>query len=157
MNTSIIKRNNTLEDLLKHWNHNEPSNIGLGRLSRKLNDEGIYLLSKTGGRQDLALFNITTTTSINDEVLEQNAGGMNQLSFETNGINYRGFDFSLIKAYVAKWVESNKEELHIQLHYLNWFNSIEIVNFTLEETIKILESYKYNEDVAKVLFNNLIY
>ena len=107
--------------------------------------------------KDLALFNITTTTSINGDVLEQNAGNMIQLSFEPSGINYRGFDSSLIKAYVAKWVESNKEELHIQLHYLNWLNAVEIVNLTLEETIKILESYKYNEEEAKVLFNNLIY
>lgn len=156
MNTSLIKRNNTLEDLLKHWNHNNPSNIGMGRLSRKLNDEGIYLLSKTGGRQDLALFNITTSLIINGEIIE-NKQASTQLSFEPFGINYRGFDSSLIKAYVAKWVESNKEELHIQLHYLNWLNSVEIVNLTLEETIKILESYKYNQSEAEELFNKLTY
>jgi hypothetical protein len=156
MNTSIIKRNDTLEQLLKHWNHNNPSNIGMGRLSRKLNDEGIYLISKTGGRQDLTLFNISTSLIINGEIIKNERAGT-QLSFEPTGINYRDFDSSLIKAYVAEWVEFHKEEIYIQLHYLNWFNSIEIVNFTLEETIKILESYKYNQEVAEVLFKNLSY
>lgn len=154
--TTVIKRNDTLNEVLKHWNHNNPSCIGLGRLSRELNNDGIYIINKTWGRQDLALFNITTTASINGDILGSGSN-TKQLSFEPSGIDYRSCDSSLIKAYVANWVETNKAELHIQIHYLNWLNNIEIKNLTLEETIKVLESYQYNQQEAELLFNNLTY
>lgn len=154
--TSLIKRNDTLEQLLKYWNHNNPSNIRMGRLSRKLNDDGIYTISKTWGRRDLALFNIKTSLTINDDIIDTDKSST-QLSFKPTGIIYYGNDSSMIKSYVANWVETNKDELHIQVHYLNWLNNVEIVNLTLEETIKVLESYKYNQEKAEVLFNALSY
>lgn len=155
--TNLIKRNDTLEKVLKYWNHNNPSNIGIGRLSRKINADGIYVISKTYGREDLALFNIEKKITINGELLDNRMLYSTQLSFEPNGVNYHNYDFPLIKTYIANWVETNKDELHIQLHYLNWFNTVEIKDLTLEETIKVLESYKYDETEAKLLFENLVY
>lgn len=153
--TTVIKRNNTLEDLLKYWNHNNPSVIGIGRLSRKLNDQGIYLITKTKGRQDLALFNVKNTVTINGETVTNESC---QLSLEPYGISRsRKVDYELIKPYITNWIQSNEEELCIQLHYLDWFNNVEIKNLTIEEVIKVLEPYEHNQEEAKLLFNNLDY
>lgn len=153
--TTVIKRNNTLEDLLKYWNHNDPSVIGMGRLSRKLNDQGIYLITKTEGRQDLALFNINTTITVNGEVLG-NKEKRQQLSLEPYGLS-RSFkeQNDSVKLYIYNWIQTNKEELCIQLHYLNWFNKVEIKNLTVQEVIEVLKSYQYDQEEAEDLFNKI--
>lgn len=152
--TTVIKRNDTLQEVLKYWNHNEPSNIGLGRLSRKLNDKGIYVIYKTMGRKDLALFNVTTSTTINEEKIEDDNV---QLSLEFSGVKYRNISNNGVKIYIRNWINSNKKEICIQLHYIKWFDNVEIKDLTLQETIKVLESYQYNQLEAEELFNNLTY
>lgn len=152
---SIIKRNNTLPDLLKYWSHNNPSNIGVGRLSRKINNEGVYLISKTGGREDLASFNVKSSIIIDGvEICEEKSV---QLSFGPHGVYYNVNTPATVKQYIAKWVKENKSEICIQIHFLKWFNNVEIKDNTLEETISILESYSYNEEEADVLFSELVY
>lgn len=155
--TTVIKRNDVLESILKYWNHNDHSNIGIGRLSRKINSEGVYLINKNEGRQDLALFNVKTAITINGEVIAQQGNNV-QLSLEPYGISRsRALDYGVIRPYIVKWVESNKEELCIQLHFLNWFNKVEIKDLTVGKTIEILNSYSYNQEEAESLFNELDY
>jgi hypothetical protein len=153
--TNLIKRNDDLKELIIYWNHNNPSNIGLGRLTRVLGEDGIYRISKTGGRKDLALFNVRTSITINNS--SPLGDSRNQLSLEPEGVRYRTDTPECVKRYIKDWVERNRTEICIQLHYLDWLERIEIKNSTLEETICILESYNYDEKEANVLFSKLSY
>ena len=153
---TVIKRNDTLESLLKYWNHNNPSFIGIGRLTRKLNDDSIYIINKTYGRKDLALFNINTATIVSGEIVESKR--QEQVSLEPRGLSHNFKEQNAAtKLYISNWIQTNKEELCIQLHYLNWFDKIEIKDLVIGEVIKVLESYSYDQQEAELLFNNLTY
>ena len=149
----IIKRNNHLDDIMKYWNHNKPSNIGLGCLSRKKKN-GKYVINKMMGRKDLALFNVSNVKLIDDVIRREYKM---QYSVEPSGLRYLSLNtdkdiISFIKAFIKK----NKTEIKIQVHYLKWFDSLIIEDIETKAIIKLLQSYVYNDTEAEILYRDML-
>lgn len=158
--STVIKRNDTLKYILEYWNHNNPSNIGAGRLNRTLNSEDIYVYTKCYGRQDLKLFNLKISTKIDgidiyEDLIQYSIEPTCNVSFKMLYNKHQTRVYSKLLEIVTQWFQDNKDEIKIQLHYLNWFNNLEIVKMELEPLKSLLETYIYNNEESEILYDKI--
>lgn len=116
----IINRHDDINSMLKHWNHKNQSNIGMGRFDR--NNEN-FLISKTGGRKDLLLINHTD----DKQYCYEPYGWCNNTPDEVKEIGY-------------KEIVANFEQFLRSLHYINWLDNQKIEDMEFEEVIKLLQT-----------------
>jgi len=149
---SVIKRNDTLQNVLKYWNHNDKSNIGSGRLSRTLDASNNYVHTQHHGREDIKLFNVKTITTVNGIQLGKTTH--NQYAIDPSyPISFKDH---LIEPLVRQWFNDNKDEIKIQIHYLKWFNAQTIQDMLLPDLLELLNDYYYNNEEAEHLFTELV-
>lgn len=159
---NVIKRNTHKEDILRYWNHNDFSNIGLGGglMRRKINDQ--YLISKHChiGRSDLLVFGAICKYTMEGDEYEE---GYYQFVVESIEGNYlkssliglpKKVQFEVLKK-IKDWFIENKEEIKIQLHYLKWWIKVEFENVTPQFVIDLINTYVYNDEEAERLYERL--
>lgn len=134
----FIKRHDDLEGLIMHWNHNLPSNIGLGNFRRNNNT---CLITKCIGRTDLVLINHTDG---------------NQYCFEIYG--YYHNTPNEVKEQILEVISNNFNEFLRSLHYLNWLKNQNIKDMSFNDVTKLimegLDSFKYLEAIE--LFGKIL-
>ena len=134
----LINRHCILEDVLKYWNNNNPSTIGLGRLKR--NNE-TFLISKTYGREDLILINHTDG---------------NQYCYYPYGWNNSNTPKE-VKEQGYKEICNNMEQFLRSIHFINWFNQQSIVDMPFNDVVTLLQqglnSFNYEEALSLFVIN----
>ena len=137
-NGLCFDRVESAEEMAKYWLEPKPSHIGMGRFHR---DDKTFLISKTGGRQDILMVNTT----------------LGQYIVEPYGIRVRQIPLVVGQEFL-KLIENNRESLLRSLHYLRWFNKQTIVDQPIQYVMDLINqgAASYNEAEAIELLNPII-
>jgi len=135
----LFNRHNYLQDIIKYWSEEKPSNIGLGFFKR--NED--YSITKTNGRSDLGMINHTDGK---------------QYVFELVGFKYCNPPLE-VKEKMYFEINSNMEQILRSIHFHNWLENQVIIEMPYSEIIILLQkglnSFTYEEALqlfAKIEF-----